>query len=180
MLIAGIRGLAPELTSLLDVGAGIGAIAHELLDSGLASATVIDASDAYLRVAREEAARRGRTDRYAFRHGDFLAVEGTVADVEVVTMDRVVCCYPNFDSLLDAALGHARAIFAFSYPRDRWYVRLAVAAENLLWRIRRNPFRTFVHPPPAMHAVAERHGFRLRSRQYTLAWCVDVWQRVPA
>ena len=40
-----------------------------------------------------------------------------------IPRDRVVCCYPEFEGLLDESLRHADVYFAFSYPRDLWYVR---------------------------------------------------------
>jgi magnesium-protoporphyrin O-methyltransferase len=177
LLTNAVRTAVNELPTLLDIGAGIGILTHELVDAAAASATIVEASDAYLRIAQEEAARRGNAARYTFHHGDFLTLAPDMPEAHTVTMDRVICCYQAYQALLDAALSHARNTFAFSYPRDRWYVRLAMSAENLIRRFRRNPFRTFMHPPHAMHAVAERHGFRLLSREHTLAWCVELWQR---
>jgi hypothetical protein len=47
-----------------------------------------------------------------------------------VALDRVVCCYPSWERLLDAALGHAERCLALSYPRDAWYVRLGMTLEK--------------------------------------------------
>src|SRR5437016_1436455 len=60
--------------TILDVGGGIGAIQHELLGAGAASATDVDASSAYIRAAREEAERRGNAGKVAFLHGDAVAM----------------------------------------------------------------------------------------------------------
>jgi hypothetical protein len=46
----------------------------------------------------------------------------------VVTLDRVVCCYPDAETLLRAAAQRARKLVAFTYPRDRWYVRVFIKA----------------------------------------------------
>src|SRR5262245_26632158 len=58
--------------SLLDVGGGVGALAFELLDRGMAHALVLDASRAYVMAASAEASRRGNQTRIL--HGDFLRV----------------------------------------------------------------------------------------------------------
>ena len=117
--------------ALLDVGGGLGVLTLDLLDLGMSRAVVVEASSAYLAAASEEAARRGRSTSIQFVHGDFLAVTNQLPRSTVVTLDRVVCCYPFFESLLEQALGHAERGFAFSYPRDRWYVRVArVAGER--------------------------------------------------
>ncbi|NIP57245.1 MAG: hypothetical protein GWM92_03675 [Gemmatimonadetes bacterium] len=42
--------------SLLDIGAGVGALSFELLDAGFEGALSVDASPAYAATAREEAA----------------------------------------------------------------------------------------------------------------------------
>jgi 2-polyprenyl-3-methyl-5-hydroxy-6-metoxy-1,4-benzoquinol methylase len=48
------RGLGSS--SLLDIGAGVGAIHHELLENGVAQAAHVDASSAHIAAARQEAA----------------------------------------------------------------------------------------------------------------------------
>jgi 16S rRNA G966 N2-methylase RsmD len=161
--------------TVLDVGGGLGVLSFELLDLGMDRAVMVDASSAYLAVASDEAARRGRSASVAFVHGDFLALAGQLAPSTVVTLDRVVCCYPFYEPLLEQALHHAARAVALSYPRDRWYVRLGVWLENALRRRRGNPFRTFVHPPSEMTRIIERAGFKLASRRRTLSWSADVF-----
>ena len=48
--------------TVLDIGAGIGALSFELLARGVRSATAVDAAPAYLAAARSEAERRGTSD----------------------------------------------------------------------------------------------------------------------
>jgi len=161
--------------TLLDIGGGLGILSLELLDVGMSRAVVVDASSAYLAAASEEATRRGRSASTQFVHGDFLVVSSQLAPATVVTLDRVVCCYPLFKPLLEHALQRAVRGFAISYPRDRWYVRVGIWLENALRRWRGNPFRTFVHPPLEMTQIIERAGFKLASRRRTLSWSADVF-----
>jgi len=109
--------------------------------------------------------------------GDFVAMAETVAAADAVAMDRVVCCYPHFRPLLEQALRHSRQLFGYSYPRDRWYVRLVVALDNLRRAATRNPFRSAVHSVAAMEEVITAHGFRRTRRSASLAWAVDVYVR---
>ena len=51
--------------SLLDVGGGIGAIQHELLDAGAASSVDVDGSEAYLAAASAELPEAWDRDRFA-------------------------------------------------------------------------------------------------------------------
>jgi methylase of polypeptide subunit release factors len=50
-------------TVLLDIGSGVGAIHHELLDGPIAHVIHVDASTAHLAVEREETDRRGHSER---------------------------------------------------------------------------------------------------------------------
>lgn len=164
--------------TLLDIGAGVGALTFELLDRGVASAAAVDASPQYLKAAQEEAARRGRSNAISFVQGDFLDVERQLPIADIVTLDRVVCCYPDYKPLLERALRHAARTFALSYPRDRWFVRLAVHAENTVRWLMRNPFRTVVHPVDEMQQMIRDAGFAQVSRSQTVTWAADVYARM--
>jgi tRNA1(Val) A37 N6-methylase TrmN6 len=163
---------------LLDIGTGIGALAFELLDRGATHALAIDASQAYLASARAEAERRAMSDRVRFVHADFITAADGLPTASVVTLDRVVCCYPFHEPLLEHALRHAERAFAFSYPRDCWYVRAVVWIENAM-RSRAHPFRTFVHPAARMEQIIHRAGFERVSRRVTFIWSADVFTRRP-
>jgi magnesium-protoporphyrin O-methyltransferase len=176
-LLAGISAASIRVESILDIGAGIGALSFELLASGVTSATCIDMSEAFVAGGRAEALRRGVGHRMAWQAGDFVAIAPSIPAADVVTLDRVVCCYPAFEALLRAAADHTRILLALSYPRDRWYVRLVMAADNLIRQVRGNVFRSFVHPVTDMEALLTSAGFRRASRTGTLAWQMDVFRR---
>ena len=163
--------------TLLDVGSGVGGLSFELLERGVGRAIAVDASAAYLAAATQEATRRDKLGALEFRHGDFVDMASTIPPATVVTMDRVICCYPAFESLLKEALGHAERYFAYSYPRDVWYVRAAIAGENGIRKLKGGPFRAFVHPVEHMTQMIECAGFRLAGRRQTWQWSADVWIR---
>ena len=162
---------------MLDVGAGIGALSFELLAAGAERVTAVDAAPAYLAAVREEAGRRNVSDRLNLVLGDFVSVAGEVMPADVVTMDRVVCCYSAYQPLLEAALRRSRRLLAFSYPRDRWYVRAAVGVQNLARALFRNPFRGFVHSARGMDALLDQHGFVRMQRRETLKWSAGLYVR---
>jgi SAM-dependent methyltransferase len=163
--------------TLLDIGSGIGSLTFGLLERGVTYVVAVDASSAYNAVARQEAARLGRADAVLFVHADFVSVASELPAAILVTLDRVVCCYPSYEALLNAAVRHAEQSFALSYPRDTWYVRFAVMLENAQRRLRKNPFRTFVHPAARMEGLIRSAGFELSTRQETWMWSVDVYTR---
>lgn len=163
--------------TLLDIGGGVGGLAFALLARGVDSAVIVEASSAYAAAASEEAARRGCSSSVTVTRGDFLDVASQVPPAAVVTLDRVVCCYPSYAELLAESLRHAERAFAYSYPRERWYVRAAVAVENAL---RRTGFRAFVHPEARMRALVEDAGFELVGHRHSVMWSADVFVRRTA
>jgi magnesium-protoporphyrin O-methyltransferase len=177
LLVEGIARAGALGGTVLDVGSGVGALALTLLERGAASVVAVDASSAYQAAAREEAERRGRAAAIRFVHADFVDASLSLAPARLVTLDRVVCCYPGYQELLDAAASHAEQCVAVSYPRERWYVRLAMGLENGRRRLARRSFRTFVHPARAIEDTIRRGGFTLSSRRTTWMWSADVYVR---
>jgi magnesium-protoporphyrin O-methyltransferase len=171
------RSLPPE-ASLLDIGGGIGVIHHILLDRGFARAVHVDASDAYLSVAADEARRLGHADRVQFRLAEFPVEAASVPAADVVTLDRVVCCDPDYVRMLSAAASRARRVLAFSYPRPWVLTRLIVSAANGWRRLIGRAFRAYVHPPHLMKAVLENAGMRQAWTGGSWVWAVEVYERV--
>ena len=118
------------LLAALDVGSGIGVIGMELAGAGLTAVTLADASPAFLEAARRQVEPLYASRPTQFILGAFAAIASTLPDADVVTLDRVVCCHPDVDALLQGASMPARRIVAFTYHPDRWYLHAAVALEN--------------------------------------------------
>jgi tRNA1(Val) A37 N6-methylase TrmN6 len=160
----------------LDVGGGIGVIGLELQTSGLQQIVLVDAAESSLSVAERLFANAESSAKFRVVPGDFVDILPPLT-ADIVTLDRVVCCYPDYVALLERASASARKTLALSFPRERWFVRMRVAAENFFHRLTRNAFRTFVHPEAAMTALIRGAAFRRIRRRTTLAWCIDHWER---
>nr|NIV03321.1 methyltransferase domain-containing protein [Calditrichia bacterium]NIV71524.1 methyltransferase domain-containing protein [Calditrichia bacterium]NIV98084.1 methyltransferase domain-containing protein [Candidatus Saccharibacteria bacterium]NIW80687.1 methyltransferase domain-containing protein [Calditrichia bacterium] len=85
---------------LLDIGGGVGAIQHELLAAGMSRAISVEASSAYLTAAREEAERLGLTGKIEFKQGNFVNLAEEILQVDIVTLDRVICCFDEMTALV--------------------------------------------------------------------------------
>lgn len=179
-LLNGLRAAGANHGAVLDIGAGVGVLTFELLKAGVDQALCVDLSPASLAVGREEAERQGCAGRIAWREADFVVVAPELAPADVVTLDRVVCCYPAYAPLLEAAAQHTLRFLALSYPRSRWFVRTAVWAENVLRQVQGDPFRAFVHSPAAMAMLLRQNGFLRVHRESTLAWHADIYARQAA
>lgn len=164
-------------TTLLDVGAGIGVVHHELLAAGARTAVHVDAAMAHMRAAKDEAARRGHVDRVRFVHGDFVALAQGVSPADVVTLDRVICCYPDMNELVSASAAKARRLYGAVFPRERWLIKGWLALGNFARRLTRNPFRAYVHPTGAIDSELRRRGLKPRSTRDTFVWRVAVYSR---
>jgi hypothetical protein len=177
-LIEALKAEGVEGATLLDVGGGIGAIQHELLDAGIARATSVDASAPYLVAAREESDRRGHGGRVTYRHGDFVELAESVPPADIVTLDRVINVYPDWQRLAGLSADRAERLYGLVYPRDRLVVRLVIFAMNLTLSLLRKPVRASVHPDDAIEQVVRGKGFsRHFSRSVGPVWQVVVYRR---
>ena len=172
LIIEAVKGRLPDGATLLDIGGGVGVIHHELLDDGVAAAVQVEPATAYLEAARDEARRLGHEGRVRFVPGDLTEVSGELEDADVVTLDRVICCYPDMESLVLEAARKARGVLAASYPRDGWPVRAAIGLQNFGRRLVGNPFRTYAHPISRIEEVLAASGFTMVSVAETLVWRV--------
>jgi SAM-dependent methyltransferase len=176
-LLKSLRDLKLVDVTLLDIGGGVGVIHHELLADLAREATHVDASAAYLEVARQESARRGHAPRIRFVHADFTEIASELPQADVVTLDRVVCCYPDFHLLLRSAADRSRRILAMTYPRQTWYLRIGLDIVNFFQRLRRDPFRVFLHPVQEMERLLNHAGLRRLSIKRQFVWEVALYSR---
>ncbi len=170
-----IEGL--EDLSLLDIGGGVGAIQYELLKSGMISAISVEASSVYLEAAKEEAERQGLTDRISFHHGNYVDLAPDIPTADLVTLDRVICCYHTME-LVKTSITHARKLYALIYPRDIWRTKVFTALENFVYWLKRSKFRSFIHPTKDVHAITQAHSFqRCFSRKFKF-WQIEIFKAI--
>jgi SAM-dependent methyltransferase len=177
MLLDLVRPMAGMGSTILDIGGGIGVIDHELLRSGAGHAVLVDASSAYLDVARQQAREAGLLDRIELRHGDFVGQADEVGEADVVTLDRVICCYGDPESLVGLSAARARRAYGLVLPRDRWLIRAGIRIMNIVFRLRRSAYRAYAHPNALIDGLVERAGLRLRAETGTFFWRVVVFER---
>jgi magnesium-protoporphyrin O-methyltransferase len=163
--------------TVLEIGGGVGEIGIELLRRGAASATNLELSPGYEAEAARLAAEAGLTGRVHRRLHDIAADPDAVAPADVVVLHRVVCCYPDYATLLGAAADHTRRQLAFSHPPRNPMSRAVVATQNLLFRLRGSDFRVFAHPPDAMLTVLDRRGLHPGRAHRGLVWQLSTATR---
>jgi len=172
ILATGVQDL-----TLLDIGAGVGAIHHALLNGVVSQATHIDASPGQLAAAREETQRRGHSGAVRFLEGDFTALADQVAAVDIVTLDRVICCFDDMEQLVRLSASKAERFYAAVYPRDVHWMHIGIAVINLVQRVKRSSFRVFLHDPRRIAALLRSEGLEPWSERRTAGWQAVVYRR---
>ena len=82
----------------------------------------------------------------------------------------VLARHRDYRRLLSAAASHASHQLVFSYPRRDIFSRMIISGENLFHRLRRNDFRTYLHPPEAMINAAQAQGMTVSYRHRGFSW----------
>jgi SAM-dependent methyltransferase len=176
-LIDAIAANGIEGESVLDIGGGIGAIQLGLLAAGAATAVSVDASPSYVAVARAEAERRGYADRTRHLEGDFVALADDVEAADIVTLDRMVCCYSDMPRLVGRSVDHARRMIGLVYPRDARWTRALASLMTAYHRLTRDPVRWYIHSESALDGLIRGAGFERRVLRRHVLWQVALYVR---
>lgn len=177
MLIDAIKAEGVDGLTLLDIGGGVGAVEHELLDAGVNCATDVDASQAYINAARDEAQRKGYVEKVSYHYGNFVELAEDIGPADIVTLDRVICCFDDMERLVGLSAERARKLYGLVYPRDTWLMKIGIAIMNFFLLLRRSPYRSYLYQTKAVEAILRNNGFKRRSFSQTMAWQVAVYAR---
>lgn len=185
-----IRGVSKRLLAQLDdgrltganvleVGSGLGGLTLSMAERGTARSVGVDLSPQSVRAATGLAVEAGLGDRTTFVVGDGAAIDLPPSDV--VVLDKVICCYQAVDALLLNSLRAAGRTFAFAAPHSSGVrgllARAVLGLENTLRRIRRDPFRAFVHDLGRIEGRLADAGFERVAGSRRFIWSVAVYER---
>src|SRR5437764_5723778 len=106
LILDGLRPITRPGDTLLDVGGGIGVLGLELQTSGLREIVLVDAAPSSLSVAERLFANAGSAAQFRVVSGDFAELSSPLT-ADIVTLDRVVCCYLDYIALLTRAAARA-------------------------------------------------------------------------
>jgi magnesium-protoporphyrin O-methyltransferase len=177
MLVAALTSKGVEGLTLLDIGGGVGAIQHELVKAGVNRVVNVDASTAYLDAAKSEAIRQGYANQASYHHGDFVELAPTIAPVDIVTLDRAICCYPDMPALVGLSSARAAKFYGLVYPRDAWWTRVGVGIINFFSWLFYKDYRFFAHATHAVEAILHQNGLKQCFYRQTFLWQIAVYGR---
>jgi magnesium-protoporphyrin O-methyltransferase len=166
--------------SILEVGGGIGSLQIELLEAGAGHTTNVEIIDSYEATARALIDEHGWESRVERQIADYAQHPDQASAADIVIMHRVICCYPDPDTLTAAACARARDRVAITIPRQAWWVRIGFSGMNSWLRLRRIAFRGYVHPHAQILEVATTHGFHTTHHQRGWLWESLILQHTAA
>lgn len=164
--------------TILEVGGGVGDLQVELLKAGAVHATNIELSGGYEDAAAELIEAEGLGDRMERRLGDFVEEKDLVDPADIVVLNRVICCYPWMERMMEASVAKTSSLLAIVVPRDRWTARVFVRLSNAVIRLTGCAFESFVHPVAEMEAITARSGMKRVYSATDLMWHGMVFERV--
>ena len=127
---------------------------------------------------RALASEAGVAERISFRTADLVAEPAPAAPVDVVVMNKVVCCTPDGVALAGIAASLAGRALVLSFPRQAWWARAGLGMVNAYLRLRRRRFRVFVHPQAAIEGAIEAQGLTRVSERDGPLFRIAAFERV--
>lgn len=163
--------------SLLDIGGGVGAIAWELMDHGIEQVYYQEISQAYAREFLNQANQRSLQERVHVHIGDFVEQHQNLPATDVVTLDKVICCYEDFRPLVTLSAQKALRVYAYTIPLDVWWVKMIQSLEVLVKRVIGNNVRTYVHPVAEVEKLVIAQGFEKVYQRQNREWLTVIFNR---
>ena len=176
-LLEGLRGAGIAGSSLLEIGSGVGYLHQAMLKQGAASATGVDLAPKMIAEATAGARENGLADRTRYIEGDFVQIADRIEPADITILDKVVCCYPDADGLVHQSLAHTGRVYALTYPRNRWFLRLGSRLMAAVFWLLRADFRNYIHNPALIEKWITAEGFGKQYENQTAAWLTQVYVR---
>ena len=142
-----------------------------------ALATGVDLAEGMLAEARSAAQAAGLYRCTDYQLGDFVELADEVPDADITILDKVVCCYPEWQTLLDRSLEKTRRVYALTYPRNRSATRAGVRAMHWILSLVRCCYQPYIHDPEQIEKRILEHGFYMTHAVCTAAWHTQVYCR---
>jgi hypothetical protein len=64
-----------------------------------------------------------------------------------------------------------------TYPREIWYLRIGLGIINFFQKLRRDPFRVFIHPINEMDSLLNAQGFNRVTMKRLFVWEMALYTK---
>ena len=177
-ILEGVGRESVAAKRILDIGCGVGSLHLTLLMEGAASATGVDISEGMISQAKKFAEEFQFQDRASYVLGDFVRKAPSLQAADVTILDKVVCCYEDYELLISASTAKTSSIYALSHPRQTMVMESIFKLQIFVDRLIRAAFHPFWHDWTAIHKLILSKNFELIYSNSTIAWQVLVYRRV--
>ena len=164
---------------VFEIGCGTGFFALQTLKQGAASCVGYDISTAAIEEANSYSKELGLTDKAKFEVADGAITQPQLSDI--VVMDKVLCCYPDWTGLLRNAANASNEFLGFVVPRDEGWMkplmRCGAAAINFVERIRKTGFKFYLHPLGSIDRRLIESGFEQTGKAKSRFWLIFAYTR---
>ena len=176
-LLAGLTAAGVSGASVLEIGCGTGELQRRVLAAGATSTVGIDVAGGMIDQARTAAARAGVAQQTTFLVGDAVDRAAELQPAAVVLLDKVLCCYPEIDTLLAMSLERTQRLYAVVVPRPHWLVAAVWRLSIALFKLLRSSFHPYYHDWRRAAATIAAAGFQRIYAGRTLAWEAWIFRR---
>lgn len=174
-LMDGLDQAGYKNATLLEVGSGVGYMHQVMLEQGAKNAVGIDLATEMLKEAQEWANEKNLTERVQYIQGDFIELLDQVEPAEVTILDKVVCCYPHAELLVNSSIAKTKRVYALTYPRSRWITKVGAKVMGGFLKLSGTDFRVFVHDPENIESWLGNAGFKKVSQRKTFIWLTQIY-----
>jgi Methyltransferase domain len=163
--------------SLVDIGGGIGAIQWWFLNHGGKHTFGIDASSGYTALAQEHAAKNNFKESANFIMGDFTDKAEELTKADHVTLDKVICCYPDFETILNLACKKSTSTVSLSYPMDGFITDIFRGLGVLYMKLTGSSFKPYIHRVASVRALFVENGFEIKDKELSFPWHIETYTK---
>ena len=173
----GVRKEPFASKEILDIGCGVGALHITLLREGADAATGIDISEGMLQQAKKLAEENHLEDKTRYILGDFVRESEMIKEADITFLDKVVCCYDDYRTLIERSTAKTKTIYALSHPKNSLLMELIFKLQIFILKFSHGSFHPFWHDWDEVHRIILGQGFQLMYSNSTIAWQVLVYRR---
>ena len=130
-----------------------------------------------METAKTESKKRNLSDKTSFTYGNFVEIAESVSAADIVTLDKVICCYDELEPLVKLSCEKTVKHYGVIYPRDSWWAKAASGFENFMRKIKGNTFRVFVYPTKEVDSLIKGHGLRKVFFKAMMVWQIVIYSR---
>ena len=162
--------------SVMEIGSGAGALHMNLVKSGAKRSIGIDASEWAMKASEQLKKEIDPSINSETITAEISRIKENYGKFSVVIMDRVLCCYPNAETLLESAVLHSSELIAISIPRNLIWIRIGAIIVNTIQSVLRRKFRIFIHSHYRIEEILRTNQFIEIHSEQTRLWRMRVYR----